>query len=823
MKLKLILSILLLIFINVSNLSAYSGLNSVESDVLSFWWDNKCENIKESDIPTIFIPWILASWYSEEWYKENKIKRRIPDPVTHSYDTLFYAFAENWYDLKDVFYKDEFNTYIEWNPKKSLYLFWYDWKKDNKITAKLLANLIFQIREKYESVNWCDIWTVNIIAHSMWWLVARAMLEDMCASDEEILNYYNLSTIQEWKLKVFSSNKCNYTKINRLVTISTPQRWAPSSFPMWTKWDIRRTDALFKSVFLKWQLWVSLDEEIYKLIHWYDTRALNGIVTIWQLLPDIKNYNSYNKELNYLYQYDNKLNNNVHPVNNFLEELNREENIDKMFSNIDKEYNLYYSSLTWNDNKWFIWNKNNTVWFDISSSYKENWYIYDDATDNYKWKGLDSFYSEIPKRNIYNINDNIRNEKWFWWDWTVASNNLLLSYNDDLKIIKNDKLKIKKIQCYNNDFFEEFWYDLKNIENVLSKKIWTETLLELCSHAKMPMITSIYIINEVANLWFFEWLKEVEIVLKEQELLYKYLWYANYWSIYEKSNAINSYDTDLVWSSWEGSLDLSSAPEIKYSYEMWWIKNSDKLNERFSNWVFNTIFKDKNEIDYFISNKDKDYVDWKSLEMSWKLWTVTSLLRYEVLSPINLIIEDEQWRKIWIDPNSWLIINEIPWAWTSWNTEWSNEPEFFLIPRTSTWQILHKIHSYPTGEWEYEIVMNEIKYSNEDENILDEIIIDWVAKEWIIENYIVWIEWNKSWYKKIDDEVSSILKKSNNSRKYADILRQIYFILDTKYTNIEKTKLKDRLIKLKWIDYGKFKDNEKIIYLIWNIIDYLDK
>ncbi|MBT3853604.1 hypothetical protein HOF65_06650 [bacterium] len=47
-----------------------------------------------------------------------------------------------------------------------------------------------------------------------------------------------------------------------------------------------------------------------------------------------------------MYQYDNKLNNNVHPVNNFLEELNREENIDKMFSNIDKEYNLYYSSLT---------------------------------------------------------------------------------------------------------------------------------------------------------------------------------------------------------------------------------------------------------------------------------------------------------------------------------------------------------------------------------------------------------------------------------------------------------------------------------------------
>ena len=143
----------------------------------------------------------------------------------------------------------------------------------------------------------------------MWWLVARAMLEDMCASDDELVNYYNKNNVEKWKLQNISSNKCNYTKINKLVTISTPNRWSPTSFPMWTKWDIWRTDSLFKSVFLKWQLGVSSDEEIYKLIHWYDSKVSNGIVSIWQLLPDINNYNSYNKELVYLYQYDKKLKN----------------------------------------------------------------------------------------------------------------------------------------------------------------------------------------------------------------------------------------------------------------------------------------------------------------------------------------------------------------------------------------------------------------------------------------------------------------------------------------------------------------------------------
>jgi len=304
---KKIISIILLIFIIISNTYSYEKiywpLTNFEKQVLSFWLNTSCKNIKQSDIPTIFIPWILASWYSEDSYKWSKIKRWIPDPITHAYDTLFYTFKQNWYDIKDVFYLDEFNTYIDWNPKQSLYLFWYDWKKDNKITARLLSDLVSKIRLKYQKENWCDIETVNIVAHSMWWLVARAMLEDMCATDDAIKNYYKDQKQKSWAqmysehydwtwIKDIETEKCyNFTRVNNFITISTPHRGAPSSFPMWTKWDIHKTEAFIKSEVLKYQLWVDNSDELYKIIHWFDEKLFNWIVTIWQLLPDIKKTN----------------------------------------------------------------------------------------------------------------------------------------------------------------------------------------------------------------------------------------------------------------------------------------------------------------------------------------------------------------------------------------------------------------------------------------------------------------------------------------------------------------------------------------------------
>jgi len=255
-----------------------------ELRILNFW-DNTCKpwTYDEKDIPTIFIPWILASWYSEEWNDKENVKRWIPDPITHVYDPLFFTFKRAWYRIADVFYKDQFNLDIVWDPKWSLYLFGYDWKKDNKITATLLTQLIWKIYKKYEKYNWCNIWKVNIIAHSMWWLVARAMLEDICVKywknngEYKTISKYN-SDEKEWTLETFTQTSCTnpyptpstWTKIivNNLITISTPHRWSPKSLPLWEKWNLDQVEKFFVAIPLQIQLWSITNKSLYKTIHW---------------------------------------------------------------------------------------------------------------------------------------------------------------------------------------------------------------------------------------------------------------------------------------------------------------------------------------------------------------------------------------------------------------------------------------------------------------------------------------------------------------------------------------------------------------------------
>jgi len=823
---KKIISIILLIVLNISQLFSYSPITESEKLILSFW-DRKCKNIKQTDIPTIFIPWILASWYSEEWYKETKVKRWIPDPITHSYDTLFYGFKQNWYSLKDVFYQDEFATHIIWNPKQSLYLFWYDWKKDNKVTAKLLSNLVLQIRDKYLEINWCDIWAVNIIWHSMWWLVARAMLENMCADENEYIPYYSDKSLKNWELKNFISTNCyNYTRVNKLITISTPHRGSPRSLPMWEKGDIEKVEDILTSLWLKSQLSekkfyeiqdYTFDKQLYNRIHWFDTNIPSGIVTIWQLLPDLQNKNTYNNSLRYLYSLwylDEKnnlvwlekryLENNLYPKNSFLEELNLEKNINIMFSNIIGTYTSYYSKQTWKTKT------NNITEFELAN------YTLKDNNEYYKTKIItstkdiyDKYSSKIPY-DYYIINNVIQNHKWLWWDWTVPSANLLLVPNDSVtwKEVSNNKFQSVEMKCYNwdimmdiyteykdyyNDLYRWFWYNNRWILD-----FWKDTEFEICSHTKTPIGLAVQVFQKISwnnialnSNWEYDF-------KKERSLLLQYIWYTDY-----ISHSISDSNSKKIY-------DFTSL-ESYYTKD----DNSDKVEY----WYHPVLKNDtmQKELDKLENNIYND------TDVSLNFWSASdSLLRYEVLSPINLIIEDELWRKIWIDPETGMIINEIPWAWTSGNTEDSWEPEFFLIPRTGTWQILNKIHSYATGDWEYHIVLNEIKSDTFTWNI-DEtasFVIEWTAKKWIVENYLVWIEWSKANYKFIDSEVSEILKKVELKEKYKDILAKLYEVLDKKYTKKKKIKLKQNLLKFKESKSERLKD-EKLSFLIDMIIEHI--
>ena len=647
------------------------------------WWDNTCKpwSYEESDVPTIFVPWIAASWYSEQWHTESKQKRWIPDPVTHVYDPLFFAFKRQWYTIEDVFYRDEFNLDIDGNPKKSLYLFWYDWKKDNKITATLLTQLIGKILLEYEEYNGCNIGKVNIIGHSMWWLVARAMLEDMCVeygdddfNGNKVILDYNASNERNWELQLFPSKLCTNPyptestgtkiKVHKFVTIATPHRGSPKSLALWERWDIELTDGLAFGKVIKSQLtsFLGTDQNLYQLIHWYSEKIPNGIVTLWQLLPDIESETTYNTKLEYLDKPDliktYEIKKNNYPKNSFLEELNRKENISKIWGKIDK-YISYYSLKTWQS-----W-KNNIIWYNLrwndyrsqlGTPIKTNFTPWDitetlagrDIYDYYKW---DLNYKE------YNISETILNDSWSWWDGTVPSKNLRLVPNNDLSSqeIEHSKFESKEIKCYDDS--------LSSYDNPIYENIWLNTEYEICSHTNMPIAT----IPEVID--FITWHTTED---KRGKIL-RNLWYTRYLEVPKKE----------IWA-----IDILNR----------WIHNYTALDEYF-------------EEDYFMPSQTviENWIYKNSLD----LWDISlksfRVARYDILSPINLLITDDQWRSIWIDPDTGRIINEIPGAWTSWNTEWSWEPEFFLIPLSWTGATNHQIKTYGTWDGEYHIVMNEIE------------------------------------------------------------------------------------------------------------------
>ncbi len=143
--------------------------------------------------------------------------------------------------------------------------------------------------------------------------------------------------------------------------------------------------------------------------------------------------------------------------------------------------------------------------------------------------------------------------------------------------------------------------------------------------------------------------------------------------------------------------------------------------------MYNNVFTDSNFIPAELEN------DWWREYYSLSFWSSLKWIRkYEILSPINAIITDSFWRRIWINPENGMIINEIPWAFTSWDTEWSWEPEFFLIPDIE-WDI-HKISTYWTGNWEYHIVLSEI---TETWAVNKWWIIEWEANKYFWENYLI--------------------------------------------------------------------------------------
>jgi len=204
--------------------------------------------------PVIIIPGILGSWQiGNDWQI---------DPIRHTYDNLIEALTQAGYKLTGA--------------DKNLFLFPYDWKMNNLLTADLLKDKIAEVEDLTGSKK------VDIVAHSMGGLVARAYIED---------NDYN-------------------NDVGKLIFLGTPHWGAPKSYPTYEAGEFTGDWALLYKYFF----------QIYALANGYTDLVKyirEQVPTVEQLLPI---YDYLKENANGVWQFRPYYEN--YPRNTFLEFLN---------------------------------------------------------------------------------------------------------------------------------------------------------------------------------------------------------------------------------------------------------------------------------------------------------------------------------------------------------------------------------------------------------------------------------------------------------------------------------------------------------------------
>ncbi|HBR71942.1 MAG TPA: hypothetical protein DEA27_04065, partial [Candidatus Moranbacteria bacterium] len=211
--------------------------------------------------PVVIVPGITGS---NQFLGEWKL-----DPITHTYD-----------DLVDSL---KTNGYIE---GQNLFYFPYDWRKNNATTAHYLQSKIESVIVETKTSK------VDVIAHSMGGLVARAYIEEIEGCDYE-------------------------NTIDQLITLGTPQKGSPEAY---LKWEAGEGFFSMNENLAKHHFKQEAEEEGYDDLQKY---IREKVVSVGELLP----------EYDYLFDIsDDKIRNypNNYPANDFLEELNRIGNVEKL-------------------------------------------------------------------------------------------------------------------------------------------------------------------------------------------------------------------------------------------------------------------------------------------------------------------------------------------------------------------------------------------------------------------------------------------------------------------------------------------------------------
>lgn len=228
--------------------------------------------------PLIVIPGILGSMPVPIGFR-GAFKSYLPAPKGGGYQTsLILDPIQGTYDELI-----EYLRHQGYRPGVSLFSFPYDWRQDNYLSGLQLAQRIFDIRRS------CGCQQVDIVAHSMGGLVARAYIQS---------NFYQ-------------------NDVANLFMVGTPNAGSLEAYPAWEAGDIGRKDTLLqkaKYALLRIEAYHQQSNSIVSYIRTH-------VPAIQQLLPVF----NYIEGRDYPQGY---------PDNSFLERLNSQQEVSLLWQRV---------------------------------------------------------------------------------------------------------------------------------------------------------------------------------------------------------------------------------------------------------------------------------------------------------------------------------------------------------------------------------------------------------------------------------------------------------------------------------------------------------
>lgn len=197
----------------------------------------------------------------------------VLDPIFHTYDQLY----------------ENLQIYGGYKDGETLFSFPYNWMLSNTTTAYLLKNKIKEVK------SICDCDKVDLVAHSMGGLVARYYIESDLYQDD----------------------------VDQMIFLAVPHIGSPKSYLAWEGGDLgpKLKDSI-QELFLNQLAKIKGFDNLYDYIRNLPIFSVQQLLPIYDYLQD--------KDTGLSRSYPNN-----YPVNEFLENLNLENNLNKLYDKVE--------------------------------------------------------------------------------------------------------------------------------------------------------------------------------------------------------------------------------------------------------------------------------------------------------------------------------------------------------------------------------------------------------------------------------------------------------------------------------------------------------